>query len=125
MLKKKYEKAPPKTKYFKIKYSLTEVRTTAEIQYLEECNEPRLDTKVDTAHHVREAILIGQNECTRRSHFKDIMQGCVQLHNNNLIGCFCEGATFAQAERSDGSSFDGDSIITSILTILELNEYDP
>ena len=125
MLKKKYEKAPPKTKYFKIKYSLTDVRTTAEIQYLEECNEPRLDTKVDTVHNVREAILRAQNECTHRSHFKDIMQGCVQLHNNSLIPCFCEGATFAQSVGSDGSTFDGDSIITSILTILELNEYNP
>ncbi len=125
MLKKKYENAPPKKKYFKIKYSITKVNTLAALDYSEEHDEQFVNMNTFSFTKINEAILVGKREGTGNSHFNDILQGCVQLNSaNNLCSNFRENATFTNVTICVSSPEDK-AYVTEVLTILELNEYEP
>jgi hypothetical protein len=125
MLKKKYEKAPPKTKYYKIKYTLTEVHATMpkvhddDLRYL----------SLHTRHETREAILRGVRGCTHRSHFKDVKHGEIQLNSEGepcdflwkIGGVLSDTCHTFVGENDD----DAHGRLSSTMTIIEFSQYAP
>ena len=99
--------------------------TLAAIDYCEEADEQFVNMNTFSTTKTYEAILVGKREVTGNNHFNDIIQGCVQLDSdNNLYSCFRENATYTEVTHISRGS-ENKACVTEVLTILELNEYNP
>tara|TARA_Y100000748_G_C15273108_1_gene401511 strand:+ start:37 stop:660 length:624 start_codon:yes stop_codon:yes gene_type:complete len=139
LLKKNEENIKNPTKYFKLKYSLTEIISIAQNFPTEDCidlnsnelgpTDIGLNLTTRYRSDVRTIIVKGEKESTNRLHIDDILNGVVQLN-------YCEmndtwevglkiGAVLVVSRCLTGQHQEDVSHITSSMTVMNIEEFDP
>ena len=123
MIQQKENNREDTNKYYKIKYSLTEVIALAYRGFDEEGDE-RLELAMKHKTRNHEAILrkLKSDERTHTSFFDDILNGYAPMN-----GAFPTGATFAKTELlSPGGNYSyNPGKITTTINIISCVEFDP
>ena len=130
MIQQKEKNREDTNKYYKIKYSLTEVIAIAYRGFDEEGDE-RLELAMKHKTRNHEAILrkLKSGERTHTCFFDDILDGYAPMHIDTRGETYPTGATFAKTELlspgHDGNYFYNPGKITRTMNIISCVEFDP
>jgi len=136
LLKKREDKKSDTTKYFKIKYSLTEVTSIAQNFPVEsgcdcEISSTNKGLNLTTRYitDTRESILKGVTRPSYRLHFDDILKGIVQLNHDEEDDTWSlglkAGLVLVNTRNLHGDYQEDVSHVTSTMTILSIEDFNP